>query len=103
MRVAGRHLETKWIPAAVADRPAIVMLHEGLGSVALWKDFPTQVASRTGCGVFVYSRYGHGNSDRLTEKRAVDHLHNEAELVLPEVLNQAGITRPILLGHSDGA
>jgi pimeloyl-ACP methyl ester carboxylesterase len=103
MRVAGRQLDTIWIPAAVAGRPAIVMLHEGLGSIALWKDFPQQVASRTGCGVFVYSRYGHGNSSRLEEKRPVDHLHTEAELVLPEILSQAGITRPILLGHSDGA
>ena len=79
------------------------MLHEGLGSIALWKDFPELVAQRTGCGVFVYSRYGHGSSDRLVEKRSVDYLHHEAEIVLPTLLADAGIQRPILFGHSDGA
>ena len=79
------------------------MLHEGLGSIAHWRDFPTQVAERTGCGVLVYSRYGYGNSDRLAEKRPVDYMHREGEVVLPALLEQFGIERPVLLGHSDGA
>jgi pimeloyl-ACP methyl ester carboxylesterase len=83
-------------------RPVIVMLHEGLGSVAMWKDFPHRIAGRTGCEVFVYSRYGHGGSDRLAEKRPVRYMHHEAEIVLPSLLADAGIERPILLGHSDG-
>ncbi|HYL38774.1 MAG TPA: alpha/beta hydrolase [Bryobacteraceae bacterium] len=101
--VDGRRLETLWIPAAVEGAPAIVMLHEGLGSIAHWKDFPAQLAARTGCGVLVYSRYGSGNSERLAEKRDAGYLHREAEVVLPALLGQMGIGRPVLLGHSDGA
>jgi pimeloyl-ACP methyl ester carboxylesterase len=80
--IDGKRLETLWIGPAARDRPTIVMLHEGLGSVALWKDFPQHLASRTGCGVFAYSRYGHGNSDRLLEKRHVEFMHHEGEVVL---------------------
>ncbi len=78
------------------------MLHEGLGSIALWKDFPAQLAARTGCGVLVYSRYGHGNSDKLMEKRPVRFMHHEGEVVLPELLVKLGVAKPILIGHSDG-
>ncbi len=84
------------------ERPTIVMLHEGLGSVEMWKDFPQRLAARTGCGVLVYSRYGHGSSDRLAGKRAVEYMHHEGEVVLPELLHKLSIPHPILLGHSDG-
>jgi pimeloyl-ACP methyl ester carboxylesterase len=100
--VDGKRLETLWIEPADKHRPTIVMLHEGLGSVALWKDFPQQLASRTGCGILVYSRYGHGNSDQLLEKRPVEFMHHEGEVVLPELLEKLNFTRPLLLGHSDG-
>lgn len=98
---AGKRLETLWIQPAHPGT-TIVMLHEGLGSIALWKDFPERLAERTGCGVLVYSRYGHGNSDKLLEKRPVEFMHYEGEVVLLEVLDKLGIHRPILLGHSDG-
>jgi len=98
----GKRLETFWIEPERAARPTIIMLHEGLGSVALWKHFPQKLASRTGCGVLVYSRYGSGLSDMLREKRPVDYMHHEGEVVLPELLDKLGIVRPILLGHSDG-
>ena len=101
--VDGKRLETVLIEANDPSRPAIVMLHEGLGSIALWKDFPQAVAERTGCKVLVYSRYGHGNSDRLLEKRPVSFMHREAEAVLSELLEMFAIERPILFGHSDGA
>ena len=100
--VDGKRLETLWIQPGHAGRPTIVMLHEGLGSVALWKNFPQQLAARTGCGVLVYSRYGHGSSDKLLEKRPVTFMHHEGEVVLPELLDKLGIERPVLLGHSDG-
>jgi pimeloyl-ACP methyl ester carboxylesterase len=100
--VDGKRLETLWIGPADKGRATIVMLHEGLGSVALWKEFPQRLASRTGCGIFVYSRYGHGNSDKLLEKRPVEFMHHEGEVVLPELLDKLNIRRPILLGHSDG-
>ena len=100
--VDGKRLETLWIEPQQTDRPTIVMLHEGLGSVALWKHFPQKLASRTGCRVLAYSRYGHGSSDRLMEKRPVTFMHHEGEVVLPELLDKLGVERPILLGHSDG-
>lgn len=98
----GKRLETLLLlPTASAS--TIVMLHEGLGSIAMWKDFPEQLAQSTGFGVLVYSRYGHGKSERLAEKRPVDFMHHEAKVVLPELLRQFEIRRPIVLGHSDGA
>ena len=102
VHVPAKRLEIALCPPAAAGT-TIVMLHEGLGSVAMWKDFPARVAKATGCGVLVYSRYGHGKSERLAEKRSVDFMHHEAKVVLPEILSQNTIQNPILLGHSDGA
>jgi pimeloyl-ACP methyl ester carboxylesterase len=101
--VDGRWLEAAKIEERHPNLPTIVMLHEGLGSVAHWKDFPLRVAEETGASVFVYSRYGHGGSDELKEPRSVSYMHHEAQVVLPEILRKAGIERPVLLGHSDGA
>ena len=100
--VDGKRLETLWFDPRDLAVPTIVMLHEGLGSIAMWKDFPQKLAERTGSGVLVYSRYGHGNSDRLAEKRPLEFMHHEGEVVLPELLDKLSIERPILLGHSDG-
>ncbi len=83
--------------------PTIVMLHEGLGCVALWRDFPARVAERTGMGVLVYSRQGYGQSDPADLPRPIDFMTREAQDVLPHVLDQAGIRRCVLFGHSDGA
>jgi pimeloyl-ACP methyl ester carboxylesterase len=102
LTVSGKRLETVLYQPATTNA-AIVMLHEGLGSVAMWKDFPERVAEATGCGVLVYSRYGHGKSERLAEKRSTDFMHHEARAVLPELLRAFQIEQPILLGHSDGA
>jgi len=100
--VHGKRLETLWLEPRDAGDTTIVMLHEGLGSIALWREFPHRLAERTGCGVLVYSRYGHGNSERLLEKRPVEFMHQEGEVVLPELLDRLGVAQPILLGHSDG-
>lgn len=89
--------------AHAASRPTLVFLHEGLGSVALWKQFPRQVAEASGCPALVYSRHGYGKSDRLLASRTVDYMHREALEVLPQVLDRLGIDNPILVGHSDGA
>jgi pimeloyl-ACP methyl ester carboxylesterase len=96
--VHGKRLETLCFPPRAAGAPTIVMLHEGLGSIAHWKDFPETLAAGTGCGVLVYSRYGHGNSDRLIGKRTVGYMHHEAEVMLPALLEQSGISKPVLLG-----
>ncbi len=82
--------------------PAIVMLHEGLGSVSTWGGFPRQLAAATGREVLAYSRHGYGRSAPLTAPRAVDFMHEEALVVLPRALDALGVERPILLGHSDG-
>ena len=100
--VDGKRLETLWIAPVREAAPAIVMLHEGLGSIALWKNFPHKLAAATGCSVLVYSRYGHGGSDKLLEKRPVEFMHHEGEVVLPELLDKLNISQPIVLGHSDG-
>jgi pimeloyl-ACP methyl ester carboxylesterase len=100
--IDGRRLETLPYPPSVAGKPTIVMLHEGLGSVSMWRDFPEQLAAITQCGVLAYSRYGHGKSEAVRGPRGVDFMHHEAGVVLPALLQTAGIERPILLGHSDG-
>src|SRR3954463_9615702 len=89
--------------APVAGEPMLVFLHEGLGSVALWKEFPGEVVAATGCPALVYSRYGYGKSDPLTRPREVDYMHREALEVLPQVLDHFNIDSPVLVGHSDGA
>jgi pimeloyl-ACP methyl ester carboxylesterase len=99
--VDGKRLETL-VYAPTGNKPIVVMLHEGLGSVSMWKGFPEQIANSTGCGVLVYSRYGHGKSERLAEKRGAEFMHHEARVVLPELLERFEIRTPILLGHSDG-
>jgi pimeloyl-ACP methyl ester carboxylesterase len=98
----GKRLETLWLEPREVRAATIVMLHEGLGSIAMWRDFPHALAARTRCGVLVYSRYGHGGSEKLAEKRGVEFMHHEGEVVLPELLEKLGIARPIVLGHSDG-
>ena len=100
--IDGHCLETLSLPPRNAGMHTIVLLHEGLGSIALWKGFPHALAARTGCGVVVYSRYGHGNSEKQAEKRPMTFMQREGEVVLPELLDKLAIARPILLGHSDG-
>jgi len=81
----------------------IVMLHEGLGCLALWRDFPKQLAAATGHGVFAYSRAGYGRSDPVDLPRPLDYMSREARFSLPALLAAIGLKRGILLGHSDGA
>jgi len=102
-RIDGIQIEYERIRASAARLPTIVMLHEGLGSIAMWKDFPHQVARRTGHDVLVYSREGYGRSSPLRQPRAVRYMHHEALVVLPRLLDALAIPDPILLGHSDGA
>lgn len=83
--------------------PTIVLLHEGLGCTALWRDFPIRLAAATGWGVFVYSRAGYGHSDLADLPRPVAYMTREAEDVLPQVLDAIGFRQGILMGHSDGA
>jgi pimeloyl-ACP methyl ester carboxylesterase len=81
----------------------LVMLHEGLGSLAMWRDFPQTLADSLRLRVLAYSRYGYGQSAPLSAPRAVSYMHDEALIVLPQLLQRLGIERPLLFGHSDGA
>lgn len=101
--VQGHRLEYELIPSADTAAPVIVFLHEGLGSLSLWRDFPRRVVETTGCPALVYSRYGYGQSDPLTAPRRIDFMHDEGLKTLPELLDKLKIEKPILFGHSDGA
>lgn len=97
-------LETQWVGAATSTLPTVVFLHEGLGSVAMWKDFPHRFCEANGLRGLMFSRYGYGRS---TPKPAAEHwlpgfMHAQAHEVLPALISDLGIERPWLFGHSDG-
>lgn len=101
LAAAGRSLEYEWIEGGT---PTLVFLHEGLGSIRQWRDFPARVARASRCRALVYNRYGYGHSDVLAEPRVgVRFMHDEALDSLPRVLAALGVERPVLVGHSDGA
>jgi pimeloyl-ACP methyl ester carboxylesterase len=111
-------LEALHLPGpAEAGQPTLVFLHEGLGSVRMWRDWPARLCAQIGCSGWVYSRLGYGQSDPVVDVRGPsvqvgaqrrgrllpDYLHREAWEVLPALLEQLGLVQPVLLGHSDGA
>lgn len=102
MIIDHRFIETAWWGPSPDAAPTLVLLHEGLGCVALWRDFPAELAAATGCGVFAFSRFGYGQSDPVTLPRPMRYMHDEALQVLPRVLDAAGLRRAVLIGHSDG-
>jgi pimeloyl-ACP methyl ester carboxylesterase len=102
MIIDRRFLETAWWGPGPDQAPTLVLLHEGLGCVALWRDFPEALVAATGCGVFAWSRFGYGGSDPVTLPRPMHYMHDEALTVLPRVLDAAGVRRAVLIGHSDG-
>jgi pimeloyl-ACP methyl ester carboxylesterase len=103
LRAADRSLHYESIHGE-PGRPALVFLHEGLGSIRQWREFPARVCAATGCPGLVYDRYGYGQSEVLAEpRRTVRFMHDEALLSLPEVLSSLKISEPVLIGHSDGA
>jgi pimeloyl-ACP methyl ester carboxylesterase len=89
-------------PHGVSTEPEIVLLHEGLGCVEMWREFPHRLAERTGRTVLAYSRAGYGHSDPVALPRALTYMHDEARRVLPAVLDQANVRQAVLVGHSDG-
>ena len=102
VHVQGHRIEYEFV-GAVRGAPVIVFLHEGLGSLSMWRNFPSRVAHATGCKALVYSRYGYGNSDALSAPRTTGFMHEEALQALPKLLDELQVRRPILFGHSDGA
>ncbi len=101
LSVRGHALEaSRW---GLAASPTLVLLHEGLGSVGLWRDFPQRLAERTGLGVLAWSRLGYGRSDPVSLPRPLNYMEIEADTFVGAVLDAAGIGRCVLVGHSDGA
>ncbi len=104
---AGRpvDIETTWVGAENSSAPVLVFLHEGLGSVSMWRNFPAQLCNTMGCRGLVYSRpgYGHSTPRAAGEHWGHDFMHRQAQQVLPALLDALGITQPVdLFGHSDG-
>jgi pimeloyl-ACP methyl ester carboxylesterase len=107
---AGRlvRIEHAWVGSGGADAPLIVFLHEGLGSVSMWRDFPSRLCAATGCRGLVYSRPGYGRSTPRAagESWLDDFMHRQANEVLPALLAALGVDSavapPWLFGHSDG-
>ena len=100
--VGGARLEYRFWNQEVVTGPTLVLLHEGLGCVAIWRDFPERLAAATGYRVFAYSRQGYGGSSPCALPRPLTYLHDEARDVLPAVLDAAGVRPCVLVGHSDG-
>ena len=99
----GKKLESIWYGPPPEEAPTLVFLHEGLGCVSMWRDFPEKLAQQTGCGAMVYSRLGYGKSDACELPRSLNFMHPEGLEVLPEIIVQCKINKCILVGHSDGA
>ena len=105
MDIDGDRLAAAWFgpPRGSQSQAVIVMLHEGLGSIPMWGDFPTVLAEATNTPVFTYERQGHGQSGRPKLPRVRNWMHDEALRVLPAVLADQAIVNPLLFSHSDGA
>jgi pimeloyl-ACP methyl ester carboxylesterase len=103
LELGAMRLEYRMLGPRPDAAPTIVMLHEGLGCLGLWGDFPDRLQTATRAGVFVYSRAGYGNSSPVALPRPLTFMQDEARAVLPRVLDAIGFHRGILLGHSDGA
>jgi len=97
-------IETTWVGAEESRHPPVVFLHEGLGSVAMWKDFPARMCEAHGLRGLVFSRYGYGRSTPKPpdERWSPEFMHQQAHEVLPALFAALGIGRPWLFGHSDG-
>ncbi len=102
LEAGGHRLECAWWGPPPSQQPTLVFLHEGLGCVEHWRDFPRQISAQTGFGAFAYSRLGYGRSDSVELPRPLRYMHDEAQL-LPEVLRAVGIEEALLIGQSDGA
>jgi pimeloyl-ACP methyl ester carboxylesterase len=104
LNVLGKEIEVVRLVSAHPrpGAPAMVFLHEGLGSVSMWRDFPQRVADASGCEAIVFSRHGYGKSTPIAEPRSVRYMHDEALVTLPALLDALGVEAPFLFGHSDG-
>jgi pimeloyl-ACP methyl ester carboxylesterase len=103
LTIGDQRLEYRFIGPRPDSAPTLVMLHEGLGCVGMWGDFPDKLQKATGLGVFVYSREGYGQSSPANLPRPLSFMHSEARDTLPKILDAIGFQHGLLVGHSDGA
>ncbi len=103
LALGSQRLEYRMIGPRPDAAPTLVLLHEGLGCVGLWGDFPDKLQKAAGCGVLVYSRAGYGQSSPVALPRPLSYMHDEARDTLPHLLDAIGFQRGLLVGHSDGA
>ncbi len=102
IKIDGKQIEAVWHGPPPDEAMTLVFLHEGLGCVEMWKDFPARLAAATGLGALVFSRLGYGRSDPCDLPRPIEFMHHEGLQTLPKVLEAAQIERCVLIGHSDG-
>lgn len=103
LRLSGGEVEIAWHGERAPGAATLVLLHEGLGSLGLWRDFPARLAAATGLPALAYSRFGYGGSDPCALPRPLRYMHDEGLSVLPELLARLEIGTYVLIGHSDGA
>jgi pimeloyl-ACP methyl ester carboxylesterase len=103
LSIGAQRLEYRMIGPRPDAAPTLVLLHEGLGCVGMWGDFPEKLQAATGAGVFVYSRAGYGQSSPVALPRPLSFMHTEAQETLPQILDAIGFQSGLLVGHSDGA
>ena len=103
LTIGPQHLEYRFVGPRPHQAPTLILLHEGLGCVGLWNDFPDKLSAATGAGVFFYSRAGYGKSSAVRLPRPLSYMHEDAGETLPRVLDAIGFRRGLLIGHSDGA
>ncbi len=101
--IGAQRLEYRFTGPQPDKASTLVLLHEGLGCVGLWGDFPDKLSAATGAGVFAYSRAGYGKSSPVLLPRPLSYMHDEARETLPRLLDAIGFQRGLLIGHSDGA
>ncbi|PKO40908.1 MAG: alpha/beta hydrolase [Betaproteobacteria bacterium HGW-Betaproteobacteria-6] len=102
INIHGLKLEYRDFASTVDGRPTLLLLHEGLGCIGMWRHFPEKLAAATGCRLIVWSRAGYGGSQAYPEPRTPRYMHREGEEMLPALIAGLGIERPLLIGHSDG-
>jgi pimeloyl-ACP methyl ester carboxylesterase len=102
LSIADHRLEYRMIGPRPGEAPTLVMLHEGLGCIGMWGDFPEVLQETTGCGVFLYSREGYGQSSEVERPWPLSFMHTHAREILPRVLDAIGFRDGLLVGHSDG-
>ena len=101
--ILGGVLEYIYIPGKKKDLATLVMLHEGLGSISTWKEFPKQISNTILNPILLYSRHGYGSSSFIKQRFCSSYMHDEALKVLPALISCLKLKRVILYGHSDGA